>query len=291
LNADLVNVDSFPGHVNEFIKQVIKILQSSMLDDKFAVFVFGSLSHKRDHASIKNGTSDVDLLIIIKDDSSTQLHYLWRKLNTLQRKFFDAEQKKTSVVSHILQAIERQTGMHESIFLAREKDFKDVRFSNIFKTNKFLSKILAPSNIVIGSALCHITFVHGNKDIENTVKAMQASIGTEEHILPDLIKSLLMNTLLSLGGIFLLPFTKRATRYAIEATKWSMYAATYLMIGERPSKPSQKRFFERLGIASAFLNRWLRLSIVYEPDTRFTIIALINILKIHAMGFKIKKVR
>ena len=100
-----------------------------------------------------------------------------------------------------------------------------------------------------------------------------------------------MNVVLAMGALVLLPVTKRATRYAVEATKWSMYAATYSMIGERPSKPSQQRFFSRLGVNDAFLKRWMQLSQYYEPDTKFTFGALWNVIKIHALGFKIKKVR
>lgn len=277
----------FSTRASEFIKQVILILSRNLTPDDFGLFVFGSLSHKRDNVNIENGTSDVDLLVIMADNSS--MKKTWQELNALEQVFFDPGYQKADIVSRILHVVERQTGMHENIFLTEERDFRKARFSIIFKTSKIVSKLLAPSNIVMGSALCHITFIFGNKNFEEGIKQLQASIKREKYLIFDLLKSLLMNTMLALGGIFLLPLTSKATRYAIEATKWSMYAATYSIICERPSKEIQRRFFKRVGISSAFLDRWLHLSRNYVPDTTFTIRAFVNVVKIHVLGFKIKK--
>jgi hypothetical protein len=283
--------DSFPRPARNFIKQVIKVVEKYIPCTSFALFVFGSLSHKQDKADCVNGTSDVDLLVIVKDDVFCKAKNAWAELNSLQQFFFMNGTKNRGIVASILRVVERQTGMHESIFLARERDFKEVRFARIFRTNKIISGLLAPANIVFGSALCHMTRLHGNDDIETTVRAMQSTIGSEKHILPDLVKSLLMNVVLSIAAIVLLPITRRATRYSIESTKWSMYAATYLMIGERPSKPNQQRFFAKLGVNAAFLDRWMQLSKAYQPDVTFTLVAPWNVLKIHALGFKIKKIK
>ena len=212
-----------------------------------------------------------------------------KDMNVLEQVFFDPDSNRRGIVASILHAVERQTGMHENIFLTKKSDFEKARFSSIFKTNEILSKFLAPSTIVMGSALCHMTFVFGNKAFNGVVKRLHESIKQEKDVFSDLVKSLLMNTMLALGGIFLLPLTKKATRYAIEATKWSMYAATYSIIRERPSKNIQRRFFGRMGISPAFLDRWLQLSNNYSPDTRFTMQTLGNVMKIHALGFKIKK--
>jgi predicted nucleotidyltransferase len=257
----------------------------------YALFLFGSLSHARDKANCVDGTSDVDLLVIVKDEVASQARKALPELNAIQHFLANNVTAQRGIVASILRVIERQTGMHESIFLSRERDFKDVRFASIFKTNRFLSWLLAPTHIVFGSALCHMTRVHGNETIEAAVRAMQSTFRHEKHVLPNLVRSLLMNAALATGAVVLLPLTKRATRYAVEATKWSMYAATYSMVGERPSKPSQKRFFSRLGVSEAFLSRWMQLSRHYVPDVKYTLATLWNVIKIHALGFKIKKIR
>jgi hypothetical protein len=266
-------------------------LEKHIPSTSYALFLFGSLSHARDNANCVDGTSDVDLLVIVKDEVSNQARKAWPELDALQQLFANNASKRPGIIPSILRVVERQTGMHESIFLTRERDFKEVRFSSIFKTNKILSWLLAPASIVFGSALCHMTRVHGNVAIEAAVRSMRSTIGQVKHVLPDLVRSLLMNVILAMGAAVLLPVTRRATRYAVEATKWSMYAATYLMIGERPSKPGQKRFFSMLGVNATFLDRWMELSQHYAPDVKFTLATLWNVIKIHALGFKIKKIR
>ncbi|HME55952.1 MAG TPA: hypothetical protein VKM55_27360 [Candidatus Lokiarchaeia archaeon] len=281
-------LDTFPARASEFIRRVIMILSRNLSPDDFGLFVFGSLSHNRDTVNIENGTSDADLLVIVADHGRGSMKKTWKELNALEQVFFDPGIQKRGIVASILRAVERQTGMHENIFLTKLSDFKNARFSSIFKTNEIISKILAPSTIVMGSALCHMTFVFGNKEFDASVKQMHASLKRENELLTDLFKSLLMNTVLTLGGIFLLPLTPRATRYAIEATKWSLYAATYSISGERPSKKIQRRFFKQIGVSPAFLDRWLQLSEHYVSDTSFTLQALWNVIKIHCLGFKIK---
>ncbi len=291
MNTPACIPNGLPRHAVAFIKRVIVILEKHIPSTSYALFLFGSLSHARDKANLVDGTSDVDLLVIVQDEVASQARKALPELNALQQLLANNVSKRRGIVPSILQVIERQTGMHESIFLSRERDFKDVRFASIFKTNKILSWLLAPTNIVFGSALCHMTRVHGNEAIEAAVRAMQSTFRHEKHVLPDLVRSLLMNAALAMGASVLLPLTKRATKYAVEATKWSMYAATYSMVGERPSKPSQRRFFSRLGVSAAFLGRWMQLSRHYVPDVKFTLATLWNVVKIHALGFKIKKIR
>ncbi len=291
LNTPVRIPNGLPQHAAEFIKRVIIVLEKHIPSTSYALFLFGSLSHAWDKANCVDGTSDVDLLVIVADDVASQARKALPELNALQQLLANNVSKRRGIISSILRVVESQTGMHESIFLSRERDFKDVRFARIFKTNRLLSWLLAPTSIVFGSALCHMTRVHGNGDIEGSVRSMQSTIRHEKHLLPDLMRSLLMNAVLAMGSAVLLPLTKRATRYAVEATKWSMYAATYSMVGERPSKPSQKRFFSSLGVNAAFLGRWLQLSQHYVPDVKFTLATLWNVIRIHALGFKIKKIR
>lgn len=291
-NVDAIrqDIDALPAIAKDFIQRVVRILEKHVPSTSFAIFLFGSLSHASDKVNCVDGTSDVDLLVIVKDDVSTAARDAWVELNALQQ-ILGNHVSRRGIIPSILRVVERQTGMHENIFMSRESDFKNARFSKIFRTNKILTWLLAPASIVLGSALCHMARVHGNAEIEGSVRAMQATIGKEKHILPDLVRSFLMNVILALGAMILLPVTNKATKYAVEATKWSMYAATYLMIGERPSKASQKRFFERLGIDANFLDRWMELSQNYTPDVKYTVKTPWNVVKIHALGFKIKKIK
>jgi len=283
--------NDLPRYAAAYIKRVIKILEKYIPSTSYALFLFGSLSHARDEANCVDGTSDVDLLVIVKDDIADRARAALPELYALQHLLANNVTARHGIVPTILDVVERQTGMHESIFLSRERDFKDARFASIFKTNKVLSWLLAPTSIVFGSALCHMTLVHGNGTTENSVRAMQSTMCHGKFMILDLVRSLLMNVVLALGAVVLLPLTSNATRYAVEAMKWSMYAATYSIVGERPSKPSQRRFFSKLGVNSAILGSWMQLSQHYVPDTKFTLATPWNVIKIHALGFKIKKKR
>ncbi|MEX2718376.1 MAG: hypothetical protein Q6353_010140 [Candidatus Sigynarchaeum springense] len=283
--------NELPRCAAAYIKRVIKVLDKYIPSTCYALFLFGSLSQAMDNADCVDGTSDVDLLVIVKDEVAGRARKALPELNALQRILPNNVVSRRGIVATILEVIERQTGMHESIFMSKEQDFKAARFASIFKTNKILSRLLAPTSIVFGSALCHMTLVHGNGAMENSVRAMQSTTRRKKDLLLDLVKSLLMNVILAMGAIVLLPLTKQATRYAVEAVKWSMYAATYSMVGERPPKPSQQRFFSKLGVNAAILGRWVQLSRHYVPDLKFTLATPWNVIKIHALGFKIKKIR
>ncbi|MBN2153498.1 MAG: nucleotidyltransferase domain-containing protein [Candidatus Lokiarchaeota archaeon] len=282
---------ALPKHATAFVDRAIRIVERHIPSAAYALFLFGSLSHARDGADCVDGTSDVDLLFIVKDGCDEAVRDAWPELNALQQHYFDDVGTRRGIVPAILRAVERQTGMHESIFLTRERDFKEARFSRIFTTNKILSRLLAPTSIVFGSALCHMKRIHGDAAFDGAVRSVKAAVGVGKSLLPDLARSMLMNAALVMGAVVLLPLTKRATRYAVEATKWSMYAVTYSMTGERPSKPCQLRFFSGLGVSPAFLGRWLELGRRYAPDVKFSLAALWNVVRIHALGFKMRGTR
>ncbi|MHA1679550.1 MAG: hypothetical protein ACTSUE_00990 [Promethearchaeota archaeon] len=284
------NPDLYPATARKFIFHVIRLVQGILSRERYSLFIFGSLN-TRDHSRSEDGTSDVDLLLIIDDDVPQKINgRLWKVLNSLEYHYFYRMDK--TLVGAILRSVERQTGMHENIFIVKRKDFLNLRFSRMFRTNRILSSIFAPKTIVIGSALSHIEYIAGKADAMEIISQVKNKIGTGDYfLLPDVIKSILMNVVLSLSSIFLLPLSKRSTRYSIEAIKWSMYATTYYLTGSRPKKDVQKRVFEKLGIPRHFLNTWLYLSEHYARHVRFSLNSFRNVLRIHCLGLRIKRLR
>ncbi len=257
---------------------------------EYAIFLFGSLCKGTDFSRGKNGTSDVDLLVVVNDGvPEERMKRAYKALNALEMAVFHDRERK-GIVQSVLHVIERQTGMHENIFMTRHGDAMRVDFTSMFRTNKVISKLIAPTNIVMGSAMSCIAFLHGNPSL-SPVKEVLRRIGQEKHLYPDLIKSLVMNIVLSLGACVILPLSAKATKYAVESVKWSMYAVSYTLTKKRPSKRAQQRFFVRAGIPSGFMTRWFSLSQHVSRDPLFTLEALWQVLRIHALGFRTRKMK
>jgi predicted nucleotidyltransferase len=282
-------IDSLPGTAKRFINGISKIItMSGMRANQYGIFVFGSVLSGTDYAGSGNGTSDVDLLVVLDDQvGRATIDRLAKKMTAYERAYFTTP-GKASIVSGILNAIERQTGMHRNLFIALEKDFVTRNFSAMFGTNPVVSKVLAPSNIVMGSALQRMACLHGcERFTELASKLHDYEVGRTD-LVPDMFRSIVMNACLSLGALVLLPFTPRATKYAIEAIKWSTYATTFYITRKKPTKRWQAKFYAKLGLSHEFLNAWLYLSKHYATSPLFALGSFYNVLKIHASGLRLK---
>ncbi|MHA1792893.1 MAG: nucleotidyltransferase domain-containing protein [Promethearchaeota archaeon] len=281
---------SWSSRANYFLLKIKDVLSRELETKDFAIFTFGSMN-TNDHATTMNGTSDVDVLIVLKEKlPPSKIQNIWKKLNTLENIVFYQDKKK-GIINKILRVIERQTGMHENIFLSTIQSVKKANFSKIFRTNKILSKLIAPRIIVIGSCLSHVRFIHGNESFSRELENLKIEINTRKHLSLDLIKSLVMNIALSIGGIILLPFTKYASLYTIESIKWSLYASFYALTHTRPPKRMIKFYFEKMGINPRFLNKWIELSKNYRTHVKFTLIAPIHVIEIHVIGLRLKRIK
>lgn len=281
----------YPGVARGFLLHVLRILATRLDASEYGLFAFGSINSMADASRYSaRGTSDVDTLVVVADKVAKAVRKdTWKVLNAVERAWFDGGNGKgvKALLAIILRCIERQTGMHENVFMCTERAIREASFARIFRTNKLLSRLLAPTSIVTGSALSRVRFLHGNDQFAGMLDAVRTRAMVRDDLVVDLVKSLVMNLALALGGIVLLPLTARATRYAIEATKWSMYAVTFTLAGTRPSKVRQAGFFIASGIDAPFVNAWLRLGRSYRPDARFTLAAPVRILQIHALGLRL----
>ncbi|MHA1370968.1 MAG: nucleotidyltransferase domain-containing protein, partial [Promethearchaeota archaeon] len=275
-----------------FLDRVVQVLECSV-NHNYAIFVFGSLQTK-DHSSGKNSTSDIDLLILFPDNipehKIAELNILLRPLEYKYLNVYNA----CGLVSRILMQVEQQTGMHKNLFLTREEYLIKLNFKKIFGTNSFLSYLLAPKSIVLGSVLSKITPLKIPKGMESTISAIntaRARLGSKRITFLEFVQSTVMDVILSLSSLFLYPITKRATRYSIEAFKWATYSMTYALIGSIFSKSTQVKFFVKLGFKKNDFKRWLDLSKNFRPDPVFALKTPLNVLKIHLAGFKYKKMR
>jgi len=230
----------------------------------FGSYVKGDLSE----------TSDVDLLVIVSDSSpSDKIIELDRKLTEIQKHFRLGEPPK-SFSAKFLNFISRQTGMFVSHFICKESSFVNLDFVQIFRTNRLLTMLLAPKGLVLSGLLDHAKTLYG-KDILGKVKPIKVNSS-------DLLKSLLMNTMLSLGALVLSLYKpKEAIRFSMEAVKWSMYSTYYDVFHKNDNLSQIATQFINHNVASSQISRMMKLRNQIKVDRKFIFLSPVSILLIH----------
>ncbi|MHA1785454.1 MAG: hypothetical protein ACTSVE_09655, partial [Candidatus Helarchaeota archaeon] len=154
-------------------------------------------------------------------------------------------------------------------------------FDNVFDVSA-VAKILAPSNLVFGSVLSASRTIWG----ENLLPQMKKKPATIRQVL----KSLIMDLLISIVSNLVVYYfdAKKANKYQLEATKWSMLSSYYAVKQERPPLTKMARYFIHCRPSYskyhfAFLKS-LRKDL--RGDPRFGIRTVINIIKIHIIAIK-----
>jgi predicted nucleotidyltransferase len=269
------NLDAFslPKKAENYLRDVIHLLENHLKNRLLSVIIFGSLV--KGHAT---DVSDADILIIVSDDcSKKEIKYLHRLIMSYEIKYNYLVPPK-GLVSRILYCVDKSTGMFISHFVSRRKDFLKGNFAKTFQVNKLMALVLAPNEIVYGSVLCRAKVLYG-QDILNEAKAPNVPI-------TQLLKSILMNILTSLFALFIYPLTKRATLYEMETAKWSFLAAYYYVNHDSPPLPVLLKFFLDRNISAKYVNKWVSLRKNYQQDPKFGLFTPLHILNIHLAVLK-----
>ncbi len=267
---------SLPPGVRKYLGEAFSLL-FSYLGERSVVglYLFGSALGGEFSAS-----SDFDFLVVLGDGVTVkQIERVKSLLEGLEIKH-GLREEKFSILGKVLRAIERSTGMFESHFVCRKKDLLRADFPRIFNTSPLMSKLLAPSPIVLGSVLSRIKRLYG-EDLHQKVAIPKATPFT-------IIKSLAMNLLLSLFSLILYPFSSRANKYEMEAAKWSIMASYYYLKKRGYTLTQAAKHFTKLGISKTYLKRLLQLRNNYHNDIHFGLATPLQILKIHTKTLKQK---
>lgn len=161
--------------------------------------------------------SDVDMIIVLADhvdlDKAREKIFFIR--NKLQKKA--GISLTESEANPLLRLIERWGGIHVSPFICRERDFRQMEFSQIFGTNKILTELLAPKNCVF-AAIKHGKKVVYGKDLTKNWNPKITALTR--------LKGFLMSFFLALFAIALIPANMRgAMKFSHEAMKRAMLNA------------------------------------------------------------------
>lgn len=218
------------------------------------------------------GVSDFDMILVVGDGvSAAKITELKSHLASVCSAR-DIADSASLIFEGIPKFVMRETGMFVSHIVCRERDFLSMSFSKVFDTNPIISRLIVPSSIVMGSVLGESRIVFG-KDIVPSMKLPRSNR-------LDILRSLLMNELLVVLSIFY-SFTYNSTKLAMEATKWSVYNAMYLLTGESKSLADSIRLLTDLGHSPSHLERLLSLRREYRRDTRFNLSSFGSVARVH----------
>ena len=250
------------------------------------VLLFGSLANAHLHPAQSFENSDVDLIIIFSDShvSHHQIHQREDIFKAIEIKY-ELAKYPYSIVSKILRVVEKTTGMYTSHFLCLQSDWDKRNFSKIFSTYRIFTKILAPINLVLDSVKSNTFTIYKNGVLDASSHGKNTSYSSLE-----VLKSTIMNLILYFGGITMLPFGPHNFRYILESYKWSLRASYFIIFKKQDPLPKIVEFFKKEGIRPDTLKRLCHHRNSKKPsllDWRFIIKVPGEIIKIHALGFRL----
>jgi len=269
--ANNIPTDNLSYNQHRYIREIVGTVETLMgKGSVHAVVLFGSLSYG-DFSPL----SDVDLLLILDNMvPHSQIRKIDPILKTIEIKYgwaafphrFDEK---------IIHVIERNTGMFCSHFICRHEDWVNRRFSKIFATTRWITKLLAPNEIVLNSMKMGAKILYGDLDL-SVIPAALSSI--------QLLKSVFMNLMIGFGSFLLLPLRKKNIKYLVEAYKWSLRAAYCYVFHKVAPIKTMIPFFKRSKISDDYLNDFMALREELTFNIRFCLLLPFQIIKVHLIA-------
>lgn len=256
---------------SNYLKAVISELKK--VEEKVvSVILFGSLA--------KGGTtklSDVDLLVVLDDESTPGLiSKIDETLTKIENEYGYGESPE-GFTEKLVFCVKRRTGMFVSHFVCRERDFKDKDFPEIFSTEKFLSSLIAPGDLVLNNLGQEGKILYG-KNLLDDLDRLATGVSS-------LIRSLLMNLLTAISTVLILPFYRKATELSAEVIKWSLLAVHQYMTRHTGRVDDAINLLNRLGFYDPdVLDRLKYLRSHMEEDPLFVFKAPQVVIGIHMKG-------
>ena len=265
--------------IQSYIREIVGTTEALLGKNSiYAVMLFGSASNSQN-----TKISDVDLMVIVKDSiNERRIKEISPILTGIVIKH---RYRNYSNVWHakMLHIIEKSTGMFCSYFITRISSWNENNFTKIFSTNPILTHLLAPHKIVLDSMKQGTTVLYQKINEEINLKPIRDSYPKTQ-----LIKSLILNLMMSLGTLFILFLSKKNVKYMLEAIKWSIRSCDfYLDEVINPLSIIVKKY-QKLGIKGEFLQKFLELRKNPARDLIFCLKVPYNVLKIHLITLKKK---
>lgn len=262
-----------PPKSKAYIEKTVQLCEEN---DVYLVsmIVFGSI--------VKGGfledVSDVDMILVIADETPKKTMRKLRKDLTKLEFSYRFRKKSKSIIDIVFKTAEHITGMFISHFICYRKDFLAAKFSKVFNVNPFLAFLLAPTNIVWASAITSAQTIVG-KDLLNIVHL--PSITKR-----DILKSKAMNSFLCFAACLAYPFHPDATKFAMEALKWSLLTCYFCYKKKSSTIEDTIKFFQDHSFNDPLFHEMLSLREKYKNSFLFTVRSGRVVKRLHRMTIK-----
>ncbi len=195
----------------EYLLAVKTYLVRNYSSEVISIVLFGSMV---ENENTSTNSTDVDLLVVIKDSCSVSLfHKIYRELITIEALYLP---KKDSFVDLFRKGLQRATGMFINLFFCRYSDLTSENFTNVFGVNPVMAYLFAPKTSVWISLKQRYSIIWGEDVFDKSMINYRIQFS-------DILRSFVMNFLLSLGAISFSLITRSMSQYAMEAVKWSLF--------------------------------------------------------------------
>ena len=176
-----------------------------------SLILFGSVldSHEKD-----NSSTDIDLIIVLKDSCSKNTRgRLQRELMWLQLHY---GMYGSNFKDIFIAGLQQATGMFINSFICYHSDIQGRNFYKTFGVNRILAFLLAPQNSVWISLKQRHRVIMGTDIFQEWEKEIILNTS-------DILRSYVMNSLISLGALVLNVLGAEMSHFAMESIKWSLF--------------------------------------------------------------------
>lgn len=276
------NLENLNEKSKNYINDAIKLLDIKCgMENIISIILFGSQS-----SGIPSKISDCDLLIILNNSlSKDEIYQLNKYFLALELKHGFLNQP-TGLIDRLFIAFQKATGMFVSHFIVNLKIWKKKKFYKIFNVNKIFSYLLAPRDIVFHNVINTSKILYKANNIESLTRYFYFSPKAIE-----MIKSIIMNYLLTVGSILVMPFSPKSIKYLLESVKWSLRTSNYYIFEDsKPLKKITSRFLsfenntKKRRNTSQYFKTFFELRNDPKYEFGFFFKSLYRILKIHIQG-------
>lgn len=232
-----------------------------------------------------SAASDVDVIFIV--DDPTPMEKIKTFITHLQALEVELGIRK-STTSGLATILDRIGAQYKSVFVCKEKDFREGNVSSIFRSDSFLDSIILDNPIWATDI--------GLKNILLTAKTVQGEDllpYLKDRLAPIEVRHLKRNrrmyTALAIFGIITYPFSKNATKYSMSSLKWALHSSYFGGFGKLGNLEEEISYFKKTlshTKTHKVLDELTKLRAEYQKRLLFNISALIIARKIFGHAIK-----
>jgi predicted nucleotidyltransferase len=254
--------DALPQGGEAFLQGLEETLHPDFV---VSVLLFGSIVSNE-----ATEVSDVDIIVILDDNTAgSTVNTIRRQCHELATHHLEATTDRNIVE----QAVERETGMFQSGFVAFKSDIEAGSFHAIFNTSR-AAYVIAPWRTVLASVFESTVSIYGP-----TVTPKWGRIGSPHNRrVRELARSAVMAFFLAVAQIPYTIISSRSLHYTMEAHKWTLYNCSFHLTGS--SNTLQQAITEVPDVAS--LSKHL-LSLRRNPqfDIQYLLLVPLYVVAVH----------